>query len=66
MSFAEAYKEMLAGKKVRRAGFGGYWFINPEDGIFMIHLPNGKEITYGKLDLTVKSCAANDWEVVED
>jgi hypothetical protein len=66
MSFTDAYKEMLAGKKIRRPGFKGYWFINPENGIFAIHLANDKEINYGKLDLTVKNCAANDWEVVDE
>lgn len=66
MSFAEAYKMMVAGKKVKRPSFQGYWFINSEDGIFMIHLANGKDISYGKLDITVKNCLANDWEVVEE
>ena len=66
MSFAEAYKMMVAGKKIKRPSFKGYWYINQEDGIFMIHLANGKDIAYGKLDITVKNCLANDWEVVEE
>ena len=31
------------------------------DGITCI-----KDIAYGKLDITVKNCLANDWEVVEE
>lgn len=66
MSFVEAYKEMLNGKKIKRPGFKGYWYINPENGIFTIKLANGKDIEYGKLDLTVKNCVANDWEIIEE
>ena len=66
MTFAEAYKEMLVGKKVRRPSFKGYWFINQETGIFTIHLESGKDIQYGKLGLTVVNCLANDWELVDD
>lgn len=66
MSFSEAYKLMLSGKKIKRPSFKGYWFINQEDGIFMIHLASGKDISYGKLDVTIKNCLANDWEIVEE
>ena len=65
MSFPEAFKELLAGKRIRRKNFKGYWFQDPESGLCMIHLENGKEISYGKLDLTIRNCAASDWEVVE-
>ena len=65
MNFTEAYAEMKNGKKVRRPFFKGYWYINQEDGKFTIHLENGKEITYGNLGLTAKSCAATDWVIVE-
>lgn len=66
MSFAEAWKEMVAGKKVRRPNFKGYWYINPENGLMTINLGDDKkEITYGNLNITAKNCAANDWVVVE-
>ena len=66
MNFSDAYKEMVAGHKIRRPSFKGYWFLNPETGIVTIHLENGKDIEYGKLDITVKNCAANDWVVVPE
>lgn len=66
MNFAEAYKEMKAGKKVRRPAFKGYWYISSEDGLCYVHLANGKDISYGKLDLTIKNAAACDWEVVPE
>ena len=72
MNFTEAYKEMLAGKRVKRPSFKGYWFIDSETGLVTIHLaatknnPVEKDITYGKLDITIKNCAAEDWEVVKD
>lgn len=75
MTFTEAYKEMQNGKKVRRHGFHGYCYINPETGIFTTHLSQidpktkvtvEKDITYGKLDLTIKNVVHDDWEVVEE
>ena len=33
MNFKEAYKEMLKGKKVRRPGWKGYWWIE-DDKVF--------------------------------
>ena len=66
MSFTEAFKEMIAGKKIRRPSFKGYWFIDQETGIVTIQLESGKDITYGKLDITIRNCVANDWEVVSD
>lgn len=70
LTFQEAYQAMLAGHKVARRCFKGYWHINQETGTFMIHLParNGKpeeDITYGRLDVTVKNTLANDWYIVE-
>lgn len=66
MKFAEAYAEMIKGKRIARPTFKGYWFINPETGKFQIHLANGKNISYGQLELTVKNCLAEDWYVVEE
>lgn len=66
MKFYEAYAEMVKGKKISRPAFKGYWFINPETGKFSIHLGNGKNITYGQLELMVKNCLAEDWYVYEE
>ena len=72
MRFDEAYKEMLAGKKIKRPGFKGYWFINIETGTPTIHIAGtnkqdkGKDIIYGKLDVTIKNCAATDWEILKE
>jgi hypothetical protein len=75
MSFQEAYKEMVAGKKVRRHGFKGYYYIDAETGAFTIHLvkfdkatktTTEKDITYGQLSLLVRNVVCNDWEVVEE
>ena len=66
MNFTEAYKLMMGGKKIKRPCFKGYWFSDPETGNIMIHLENGREISYGNLNITIKNCAASDWEVVQD
>lgn len=65
MKFEEAWKALQNGKKIKRPCFKGYWFMNPETGVFTIHLENGKDITYGKLGLTVMNIMENDWEIVE-
>ena len=67
LSFQEAYTAMRAGNKIRRHGSKGYWGFNKENAVEYIKLPyDGKEITYGKLSLTMKDCAANDWEIIPD
>jgi len=65
MLFNDAYKELMAGKKIARTHFKGYWFLNQETGKITVHLDNGKDITYGNLSITIKSCAADDWTVIE-
>lgn len=64
MPFSEAYKHMLEGKRIRRPSFKGYWYLSPETGALIINIGDDKEIKYGNLDVTVKNCIANDWEVV--
>ena len=66
MTFAEAFKAMLEGRKIKRPVFNGYWYLHPETGVATIHLSNDKEITYGNLNVTIKNCAATDWEIVEE
>lgn len=64
LSFNEAYAAMRAGASIRRHGYKGYWEYNVDTESEFIHLPNGKVINYGKLSLTMKDCAATDWELV--
>ena len=65
LSFTEAYAAMRAGALVRRHGRKGHWGYNKETENEFICLPkDGKTITYGKLNLTMKDCAATDWEVI--
>ena len=64
MNFKEAYKEMLKGKKVRRPGWGGYWFI--EDNKVTIHLKDGNVKFDNFTQETIKNTAADDWEIVEE
>ena len=56
MLFKDAYMAMLAGHKIKRPCFEGYWYLNGVDGKLKIHLANGKEISEGELGLTVMNC----------
>ena len=65
MKFADAYMQMLKGKKITRPCFKGYWYINGTTGKFHIHLASGEEITEGDLSLTVQNTLAEDWKIKE-
>lgn len=64
MNFKEAYKLMEEGKKIRRKGWGGYWFLN--DGIVNIRLKDGCIKTDNFTQETIPNTLADDWEVVEE
>lgn len=62
MEFKQAYQEMLKGKKIKRPGWGGYWFI--EDGKVKIRLKTGLIIENNFNPETIPNTVAEDWEVV--
>ena len=64
MNFNQAYKEMLNGEKIKRPGWGGYWFI--EDGKVKIKLKTGEIIENDFNQETITNTLADDWEVVEE
>lgn len=64
MNFKEAYKLMKDGKKVRRKGWKGYWFI--EDDKVKIHLKDGNIKFNNFTQETIANTLEEDWEVVEE
>lgn len=64
MNFKQAYQEMLNGKKIKRPGWGGYWFI--EDGKVKIKLKTGKIIENDFNQETITNTLADDWEVINE
>ena len=64
MNFKEAYEKMQEGKKVRRKGWLGYWFI--EDGKVKIYLKDGNIKFNNFTQETIANTLAEDWEVVEE
>ena len=64
MNFKEAYKEMLKGKKVRRPGWGGYWFI--KDNKIKIRLKDGNIKFNAFTQETITNTLAEDWKVVKE
>lgn len=62
MNFKQAYQEMLKGKKIKRPGWGGYWFI--EDGKVKIKLKTGEILENNFNEETIPNTVADDWEVV--
>lgn len=65
MKFEEAYKLMKDGKKVRRKGWVGYWFV--EDDKVKIQLKDGNVKFNNFTQETIANTLADDWEeVVEE
>nr|DAT71101.1 MAG TPA: Protein of unknown function (DUF2829) [Caudoviricetes sp.] len=63
MNFKQAYQEMLNGKKIRRPGWGGYWFI--EDGKVKIQLKTGEIIENDFNQETITNTLADDWVITK-
>ena len=64
MKFKQAYREMSKGKKIKRPGWGGYWFI--ENGKVKIKLKTGKIIENDFSQETITNTLADDWEVINE
>lgn len=63
MNFKEAYKEMLKGKKVRRPGWKGYWWIEDDKVFAKNNSWDAPQKRFSQVDIA--HTAADDWEVVE-
>lgn len=66
LDFRHAYYEMLAGKKIKRNHWGGYWAF--EHGTIMIHTFDDKVMDIRETEnvpYTFESIVAKDWVVVD-
>lgn len=68
MTFAQAYNEMLKGKKIKRVGWQGYWYLAPQTGGLVIHLADGSELVNASDNLkqTIENTLADDWVIASD
>ena len=64
MNLKEAYEKMQEGKKVKRKGWLGYWFI--EDGKVKIYLKDGNIKFNNFTQETIANTLAEDWEIFEE
>ena len=63
MNFKEAYEQMLKGKKVRRPGWKGYWWIEDDKVFAKNNSWDAPQKRFSQVDIA--HTAADDWEVVE-
>lgn len=63
MTFKEAYEKMLKGKKVRRPGWKGYWWIEDDKVFAKNNSWDAPQKRFSQVDIA--HTAADDWEVVE-
>lgn len=67
MNFERAYIEMLHGKKVRRAGWKGFWYLDKVTGKLVIHRADGFDVEDGAFSsVTVQNTLAKDWQIVKE
>ena len=64
MKFKQAYREMSKGKKIKRPGWGGYWFI--EDGKVKIKSKTSEILENNFNEEVITNTFADDWEIMED
>lgn len=69
MEFIQAAKLAKKGRKIRRKGWKGYWYLkNDKDNAFkqhwVIHTADGQEIVNNFTNETIDNCLAKDWEEV--
>lgn len=64
MNFKEAYEEMLKGKKVRRHGWKGYWWIEDDKVFAKNNSWDAPQKRFSQVDIA--HTAADDWEIVEE
>ena len=64
MNFKEAYEQMLKGKKVRRPGWKGYWWIEDDKVFAKNNSWDAPQKRFSQVDIA--HTAADDWEIVEE
>ena len=67
MEFREAFKAMMAGKKVRLPSWSGYWAW--ENGTIMMHCHDGKVLDIRETDdpaYTFTNIASSGWKIVDE
>lgn len=65
MEFIQAAKLARKGKRIRRPGWKGYWYLR-QDSLstytWVIHTKDNKEIDKDFNQDTINNCLAKDWE----
>ena len=64
MNFKEAYEQMLKGKKVRRPGWKGYWWIEDDKVFAKNNSWDAPQKRFSQVDIA--HTAADDWEIIEE
>lgn len=67
MNFASALINLMAGHKIARSIWKGYWVI--EDGDVIMYSPKGEHMRLAGTDdirRVLSACACDDWAVVDD
>lgn len=67
MEFTQAAKLAKKGKRIRRKGWKGYWYLRPINVLtseWVIHTAKGDELTSNFTQETINNTLAKDWEEV--
>ena len=76
MKFAEAFKAMKQGEKVKLPSFGGYWCWDPEKQTIMMHCrPQDSDKGQGpvldireteRVEYTLSNICSDDWQIADE
>lgn len=66
MKFANAFREMRSGNKVKLPSWGGYWYWDAEKKTIVIHTKDGEELDIRQTECpeyTFDNIASDEWQI---
>lgn len=69
MKFAEAFKAMKNGAKVKLPSWGGYWFWHPEKETILMHTKDGETLDIREtqmVEYTTMNICSDEWVIASE
>ena len=69
MKFANAFREMRSGNKVKLPSWGGYWYWDAEKKTIVIHTKDGEELDIRQTECpeyTFDNIASDEWQIADE
>lgn len=69
MKFADAFREMRSGNKVKLPTWGGYWYWDTEKETIIMHLRTGDEVDIREstiMSYTMENICSEEWLIADE